>query len=79
MTTNDRFKSAIHRAVATRGGRFTIGNFLFPAEDAAIGPAPELCSDSHPAIYSPVKFRDFLNDFTVAPLGGARFMHRYKV
>lgn len=79
VTSNDRFKSAVHRAVATKPGRYSIANILYPPGDAVVEPAAELCTETPPK-FMPYKFQDFFTEFVKYPLStGVRFMERYRL
>ena len=79
VISNDRFKSSVHRAVATKQGRYSIANLLYPPFDAVVEPAPELCTDIPPKFMT-FKFQDFFDEFVKYPLStGAQFMERYRL
>ena len=76
---NDKVKSCVHRAVATREGRYTIGHFYWPIWDTLVEPATEFCTATQPPLYRPYIFRDFLMELVKGPLGGERFVDRYRL
>jgi hypothetical protein len=65
--------------VATKQGRYSIANILYPPGDAVVEPAPEICTEIPPK-FMPFKFQDFFTEFTKYPLStGVRFMERYRL
>lgn len=70
VLTNGKFKSVQHRAVVPKTKpRLSIAYFLMPSELVTLVSAPELVDNSHPALYRPFTWTEFLE----APKGPNRF------
>ncbi|WCJ26667.1 2-oxoglutarate (2OG) and Fe(II)-dependent oxygenase superfamily protein [Euphorbia peplus] len=64
VISNDRYKSVLHRAVVnSEEERISIPTFYCPSLDAAIGPAPNLIDDHHPAVYRNFTYDEYYQKF----------------
>uniref|UniRef100_A0A7I4A1E9 Isopenicillin N synthase-like Fe(2+) 2OG dioxygenase domain-containing protein n=2 Tax=Physcomitrium patens TaxID=3218 RepID=A0A7I4A1E9_PHYPA len=84
IMTNGRYKSVLHRAVANRAAmRYSIANFLVPADETVIRPIAELVSrsSSSPAMCCPVSYGEYTgrNSYLFRPLEGKRRIDSFLV
>ncbi|XP_054795753.1 protein DOWNY MILDEW RESISTANCE 6-like isoform X2 [Prosopis cineraria] len=64
VISNNKLKSAEHRAVTNSGeARTSVVFFIGALEESIIEPAKELVDELHPPIYKPFKNKDFLYKF----------------
>ncbi|XP_057970772.1 protein DMR6-LIKE OXYGENASE 1-like [Malania oleifera] len=65
VISNDRYKSALHRAVVNCSQeRISIPTFYCPSPDAIIGPAPPLTDgEDHPPAYRSFKYDEYYRKF----------------
>lgn len=56
------YKSIEHRAVTNeKKARITVATFVFPGDEAEIGPVESMVDDEHrPSIYRNIKYVDYL-------------------
>lgn len=78
MISNEKYKSVVHRALASNG-RMSIANFFLPDWETVVRPAPQFCSDANPPRYRPVTYAEYITEFMKVPLGGKRFTDNYKL
>ncbi|PKA47628.1 2'-deoxymugineic-acid 2'-dioxygenase [Apostasia shenzhenica] len=60
IISNGLLKGVEHRAITNeKQSRLSIANFIQPAKESLIAPAPALVCEENPAIYKPFLFRDY--------------------
>ncbi|GMH16397.1 hypothetical protein Nepgr_018238 [Nepenthes gracilis] len=79
--SNGRYKSNLHRAVVNRTAtRISLAIANGPSLDTVVGPAPELVdSESHPALYLPMKYRDYMEFQQGNQLNGKSCLDRVRI
>lgn len=64
ILSNGKYKSIEHRAITnTEKPRISVACFFAPDENEIISPLPKFVSESKPALYKHVKFRDYVTNF----------------
>ncbi|XP_042404383.1 protein DMR6-LIKE OXYGENASE 1-like [Zingiber officinale] len=64
VLSNDRYKSALHRAVVNNSiERISVPTFYCPSPEAVIKPAPALVDEEHPAAYREFTYGEYYDKF----------------
>ncbi|EFJ15114.1 2-oxoacid-dependent dioxygenase [Selaginella moellendorffii] len=64
IISNGRYHSVEHRAVVNKEKlRISVATLIGPAKSSSIAPAPQLVDKTHPALYKPVVFKDYLLNY----------------
>ncbi|KAA8536421.1 hypothetical protein F0562_028899 [Nyssa sinensis] len=81
ILSNGKYKSLVHRAVVNnKATRISIAIPNGPSLDTIVGPAVELVnSETHPAAYIPMKFKEYLEFLESRKIGGKFPLDHLKV
>lgn len=77
ILTNGRYKSVEHRGML--GGaceRLSLAIFYSPSMDSVIAPAADLVDETHPCLYEPTLFSDYMAAFYQRGLAGKNHVNQ---